>query len=79
MVIKTNEDKGIKQFEALKALRPQQNQELESTEGLFPRKVRNVETENEINEIKKWEEILNQKIWNMKQKNTYITSNNLKR
>ena len=45
--IKKNEDQGIKQFEALnalkpeqvlKALKPEKNQELESMEGLFPKK-----------------------------------------
>ena len=44
---KKNEDQGIKQFEALnalkpeqvlKALKPEKNQELESMEGLFPKK-----------------------------------------
>ena len=36
--IKTIEDEGIKQVEALKALKPEENQELESIEGLFPKK-----------------------------------------
>ena len=44
---KKNEDQEIKQFEALnalkpeqvlKALKPEKNQELESMEGLFPKK-----------------------------------------
>ena len=34
------EDQGIKQVEALKAFRPEENQELETTEGLFPKKIR---------------------------------------
>ena len=54
--IKTITDQEIKQVEALKALKPEENQELESTEGLFPKKMRNTEIENENDEIKKWEE-----------------------
>ena len=34
----TIEDQEIKQVEALKALKPEENQELESTEMLFPKK-----------------------------------------
>ena len=34
------EDQGIKQVEVLKAFRPEENQELETTEGLFPKKIR---------------------------------------
>ena len=51
--MKTIEDEGIKQVEALKALKPEENQELESTEGLFSKKMRNIEIKNEINNIKK--------------------------
>ena len=36
--IKTIEDQGIKQVEALKALKPEGNQEPESIQGLFPKK-----------------------------------------
>ena len=36
--IKTIEDQGIKQVEALKALKPEKNQELESIEGLFQKR-----------------------------------------
>ena len=43
----------MKQVETLKALTPEENQELESTEGLFPKKMRNIEIKNEIDEIKK--------------------------
>ena len=39
--IKLIEDRGIKQVEALKALKPEENEELESIEGLFPKKMRN--------------------------------------
>ena len=43
--IKTREDQKIKQAEALKALKPEQNEELESAEELFSKKKKN----NEIN------------------------------
>ena len=36
--IKTIEDQGIKQVEALKTLKPKENQRLESIEGLFPKR-----------------------------------------
>ena len=50
--IKTIEDQGIKEVEALKALKTE-NQELESIEGFFPKKIRNNEIRNEIDETKK--------------------------
>ena len=52
--IKTMKDQGIKQAEALKALKPEKIQELES-EGLFSKKKKkkNNEIKNEIHEIKK--------------------------
>ena len=59
--IKTIGDQGEKQIEALKALKSDENQDLESIEGLFPRKMRNIEIKNEIDEIKKWEEKINRK------------------
>ena len=36
--MKTIEDQGIKQVEALKALKPEENQELETIEMLFPKR-----------------------------------------
>ena len=39
----------------MKDLKPEENQELESIEGLFPKKLSN-EIKNEIDGIKKWEE-----------------------
>ena len=36
--VKTIEDQGIKQVEALKALKPEENQELESIEKKFPKR-----------------------------------------
>ena len=53
--IKTIQDQGTKHVEALKALKPKENQELETTEGLFRKKIRNNKIENEIDEIKKCE------------------------
>ena len=40
------EDQGIKQVEDLKALKPDENQELETIKGLFPKKIRNNEIKN---------------------------------
>ena len=37
--IKTVVDQGIKQVEALKVLKPEENQEPESTGGRFPKKI----------------------------------------
>ena len=51
--IRTIEYQGIKQVEALKALKPEENQELEPIEGLFPKNKRNTEVKNETDEIKK--------------------------
>ena len=46
--IKAIEDKGIKQVEALKSLKPEENQELESIEVFFLKKMRNNEIKDEI-------------------------------
>ena len=46
--IETIENQGIKQAEALKDLKTEENHELESTEGLFLKKMRNIEIKNEI-------------------------------
>ena len=43
-------------MEALKALKPEKNQELEWIERLFPTNMRTDEIKNEIDEIRKWEE-----------------------
>ena len=54
--IKTIEDQGIKQVEALKALKPEEKKEdIKSIEGVFPKDMRVNEINNEIYEIKKWE------------------------
>ena len=53
---KTIEDQGIKQFEALKALKSEENkQDRKSVEGTFPKDTRTNKTKNEGDEIKKWE------------------------
>ena len=44
-----------------KSFKPEENQELNSIEGLFPKKVRNNEIKTEIDEIKKWEDKIQQK------------------
>ena len=44
--IKTIEDQEIKQVEALKALKVEENQELETDEGLFPKTMRSIEIRN---------------------------------
>ena len=59
--IKTIEDQGIKQVEPLKALKPDENWELKSVEGLFPKEMRTSEIENEIDEIKKLENKIKRK------------------
>ena len=40
-------------IEALKSLKPQENQELKKIEWFFPKKMGNNEIENEIDDIKK--------------------------
>ena len=76
--MKTVEDQRIKQVEALKALKPEENQELESIEGLLPKKIRNNQIKNEIDEIKKWEKTIYRKDLKYETKNRYMIFNNLK-
>ena len=54
--IKIIEDQEIKQVEILKALKPEENKEPESVEGIFPKDTRTNEITNEIYEIRKWED-----------------------
>ena len=58
---KTIVDQRIKQAEALKVLKPEENQELEPIEEHFPKEMRTNEIKNEIYGIKKWEEKIKQK------------------
>ena len=51
--IKTIQDQGIKQVAALKALKPEENQELESIGERFPKKMKNNEIKIEIDEIRR--------------------------
>ena len=45
--IKTIEDLGIKQAEALKALKPEENkQDIKSIDGIFPEKIKTNEIKN---------------------------------
>ena len=53
---KTIEDKGIKQIEALKALKSEIKEDIKSTEGVFPKDMRTNEVKNEIYEIKQLEQ-----------------------
>ena len=53
--VKTIEDQGIKQVEALKALKSEENKESKSNEGLFPKEMRANKFKNEIYDIKEWE------------------------
>ena len=52
---------GINQVDALKALKPEENQELESIKRTFPKNMKNNEMKNEIDEIKKWKEKIKRK------------------
>ena len=47
--VKTIEDQGIRQVKAFKVL----EQQLESVEGIFPKKMRNIEIKNELKKTEK--------------------------
>ena len=53
---KTIEDQGEKQIEASEVLNQEKYQKLKSIEGLFLKEMRNNKIENEIDEIKNWED-----------------------
>ena len=60
--IKTVEDQGIQQAEALKAFKSDETKQyIKSIVGIFPKEMRTNEIENEIDEIKKWEEKIKRK------------------
>ena len=46
-----SEDQGINQVEALTALKPEENQDLESIEGLFPKNMRTNEIKNKTRKL----------------------------
>ena len=75
---KTLEDQGIKEIEALKALKPkeglkalkpEENQELESIEGFFPKNMRTDEIKNEIEENRKGKQKIKRKYVRIGRKN----------
>ena len=50
-------------MKALEVLKSEENQQdLQSIKGIFPKEMRTNEIKNEINEIKKWEKKLKEKI-----------------
>ena len=75
---KTVVDQGINQIEALKALKSEENQELESIEGLFPKNMRTDGIEIQIDEIRKWGKKIERKDLKYKTNNIYIIFKNLK-
>ena len=48
---------------------PEENKELESNEGLFPKKMKNIGIKNGMYEIKKWEDKIKQEDLKYKTKN----------
>ena len=59
----------------MKALKPEENQELKSIEGLFPKEMRTNKIKNEIDEIKKWDNKIKQKDLNYKTNKSMIFNN----
>ena len=60
--IKATENQGIKQVEALKALKSEENiQDIKSIEGIFPKDMRTNETKNKTDETEKSEEKVKRK------------------
>ena len=60
--IKTIENQGIKQVEALKDLKPKEKKkDIKSIEELFSEEMKTNEIKNKIYEIKKWEEKIKRK------------------
>ena len=60
--IKTIEDQGIKQVEALKALKTEESKkDVKSIEEIFPKNIRTNEVKDELDEIKKWERKIKRK------------------
>ena len=59
--MKNNWRSRIKQVEALKALKPEENRELETTEERFPKGIRNNKIKNKWDKITEWEEKIKRK------------------
>ena len=77
--IKTIGEQGKKQAEALDVLKPHENKKgIKSVEGLFPKGMRINEIKNEINDTKKLEVRIGEKILNVKQIDINVIFNNLK-
>ena len=76
--IKTIEEQGKEQVEALKVLKPEDNKEdIKSAEGIFPKEMSTNKIKTEIDEIKKWEE-KKKKDFRYETKNMYMIFNNMK-
>ena len=60
--VKTIEDQGIKQVEALQSLKPEENKEPESIEGIFAKETRTNKIKNEMYGIRNGNIKLNEKI-----------------
>ena len=73
--IKTTEDQGQKQVEALKDLKPEN--QIKSIEGFFPEGYESVEIKNEIR-LKNMKKKLIETIWFIIQAKDYLTSKHLK-
>ena len=68
--IKTIKNQRIKQVEALKALKPEENKEdIKSIERIFLNEMRTNEIKNEIYEIKEWEDKIKREDLKYKTKN----------
>ena len=64
---KAIQDQGIKQVEALKALKPEENPEgLKPTEGLYSKEIRTNEVQFEKNEVKKFGDKIKRKYLKVK-------------
>ena len=60
--VKTIEDQGIKQVQALQSLKPEENKEPESIEGIFAKETRTNKIKNEMYGIRNGNIKLNEKI-----------------
>ena len=69
----------IKQFEALKVLKSDENkQHIKSLSGIFPKLVKTNKIKNEIDEIETWVEELKRKDLKYETKNAYMIFRNMK-
>ena len=60
--VKTIKDQGIKQVQALQSLKPEENKEPESIEGIFAKETRTNKIKNEMYGIRNGNIKLNEKI-----------------